>query len=140
MPFTHTLSCLLISSTIFSKGNIKYLCCTVLSNFSLNLFMLCVSLRKNFVHDTLFIMSDHYLLFCDIEFRFRTTSYHLRNIFLTKQMPLLLTYYSYINFTSYLFLDNSPKYNFVISRRSFLSLFHILSSVFSILFLELLLF
>ena len=101
MPLSHTLSCLLISSTIFSKGNIKYLFCAVLSNFSLNQFILCVSLRNNFVHDILFIMSDHHLLFCHIEFRFRTTSYHHRNIFLTKQMTLLLTYYSYINFTSF---------------------------------------
>ena len=130
MPLTHTLSCLQISSTIFSKRNIIYLWCTVLSNFSLNQFMLCASLRNNFVHHILFIMSDHRLLFCHIEFRFRTTSYHHRNMFLTKQMPLLLTYYSYINFTSYLFQDDSPKYNFVISRRSFLSLFHFLSSGF----------
>jgi hypothetical protein len=130
MPFTHTLSCLLISSTIFSKGNIKYLCCTVLSNFSLNLFMLCVSLRNNFVHDIMFIISDHHLLLCHIEFRFRTTSYHHRNIFLTKQMTLLLTYYSYINFTSFLFQDDTSKCNFVISSCSFFFFFYFLSSIF----------
>jgi hypothetical protein len=108
-----------MSSSIFSE----YLCCTALSNSCLNQYLLCVSLCNNFVHDILFVISDPYLIFCHFEFRFRTTSYHHRNIFLIKQMPLLLTYYTYTNFTSFLSLHDSSKYNFVISRRFFCQFF-----------------
>ena len=94
------------------------LCCPIRVPISICSVFLC----NNFVHNILFIISDH-LLFCHFVFRFRTTSYYHRNIFLTKQKPSLLTYYTYTNFTSFLFLDDASKYNFVIRRRSFLSLF-----------------
>ena len=123
-----------MSSSIFSKGNGENLCCTVLSNSCLNHYLLCVSLCNNFVHDILFIISDHNLHFCHFVFHFRTTSYYQRNIFLIKQMSSLLSYYTYTNLTSFLFLGDSSKYNFVISRRSFLSIFHFTSSNFKLFF------
>jgi len=118
-------------SSIVGTEHVDMLCCTASTKCCLRQpFFLFLSVISR-LHDIFFIMPEHFCYYFNSSSVFRSPNDCQRNLyFFRKQLPILLTYYSYKIFVFNFFFDDFSKQTCVSSKRRFVTLFHRRASIF----------